>query len=402
MGKSGEDSPVVKELQDAVRTEGTGSIFSLSKLRRLVALQTNHLYMCSGAQQDSVEFINFLLNVLPSEFVKTFEFSENIVRKYVVDGQLGACPSCKTLPNSLLETRNVLELPDPNTRKIVHLTDLVNKYFSPEIDDVGKKCYGPGCCPHGTTICPGTDLKCQLRPFSRQSHFIQFPKYLFIQLKRFDKTSNGPIIKLNTTVIASESLCLNNTWYKLIGIINHQGNYDNGHYTTVLKHFNNWFIFDDYQNPKVIPIESLFSSDNYVFLFEKLDLSFTESGINIPELNLNLGKRSADITTDNYSKKTVSPKKKQTFSECKPSSFKNSLKGKVELEKNYFKPEKDYFEPEKGHQTQHFAKSMINLGKRNASATTDNISPSKTSKLSNIIDENEVSDSQIMCKGCKK
>ena len=158
MGQHGEVSPVVKELQDAVKTEGTGSIFSFSKLRRLVALQTNHLYMNSGAQQDSVEFMNFLLNVLPSEFVKTFEFSENIVRKYVVDGQLGACPSCETLPSSLLETRNILELRDPNTRKIVQLTDLVNEYFSPEIDDAGKKCYGPGCCPHGTTICPGTDL----------------------------------------------------------------------------------------------------------------------------------------------------------------------------------------------------------------------------------------------------
>ena len=64
--------------------------------------------------------------------------------------------------------------------------------------------------------------------------------------------------------------------------------------------------------------------------------------------------------------------------------------------------EKDYFEPEKGHQTQHFAKSMINLGKRSASATTENLSPSKTNKLSDSIDGNEVSDSQIMCKGCKK
>ena len=49
MGQHGEVSPVVKELQDAVKTEGTGSIFSFSKLRQLVALQTNHLYMNSGA-----------------------------------------------------------------------------------------------------------------------------------------------------------------------------------------------------------------------------------------------------------------------------------------------------------------------------------------------------------------
>ena len=132
----------------------------------------------------------------------------------------------------------------------------------------------------------------------------------------------------------------------------------------------------------------MFTSDNYVFLFEKLDFQFQsiEGGINIPELNINLGKRSAETTTVNYSQKTVSPEKKQTFSKCKPNSSKISLKGKVELEK-------DYFELEKGHQTQHFAKSMINLGKRNASATTDNLSPSKTNKLSDSIDGNEVSDS---------
>ena len=356
MGQCGEVSPVVKELQDALKTEGTGSIFSFSKLRQLVALQTNNFDLCSGTQQDSVEFRHFLLHSLPSDFIKTFEFTENIVRKYLVDGQLMACPTCGTLPSSTLETRNILELRVPNTNKIVQLNELVNEYFSPEFNDVGKKCYGPGCCPHGTTKCPGTDSKCKLRPFSSQSHFIQFPKYLFIQLKRFSPTISGSIIKLNTKVIASESLYLNNTLYKLIGILNHQGSYENGHYYSVLKFFDNWLIFNDYQNPKSIPIENLLNSENYVFLFEKEDSQLNEGSMKIPESNIDLGKRSAGINTVIYSKKSVSPSKKQTFSKSKQNSPKIPVKSKIELEKNYLDPEKVY-------QTEHLAKSMTNLGK---------------------------------------
>ena len=72
---------MVKELQDALHAEGTGSLFSLSHLRRLVALSSNDLALCSGQQQDTMEFLEFLLHGLPSEFIKVFEFTEKIVRK---------------------------------------------------------------------------------------------------------------------------------------------------------------------------------------------------------------------------------------------------------------------------------------------------------------------------------
>ena len=72
MGQCREVSPMVLQLKNALKAEGTGSIFSLSQLRRLVALSSNNLSLCSGQQQDAVEFLTFLINSLPVEFFKIF------------------------------------------------------------------------------------------------------------------------------------------------------------------------------------------------------------------------------------------------------------------------------------------------------------------------------------------
>ena len=59
MGQCGTVPLIIKELQQALNAEGTGTIFSLSYLRQLVAMSGNNIDMCSGSQQDSIEFIYF-------------------------------------------------------------------------------------------------------------------------------------------------------------------------------------------------------------------------------------------------------------------------------------------------------------------------------------------------------
>ena len=202
---------MVKELQDALHAEGTGSLFSLSHLRRLVALSSNDLALCSGQQQDTMEFLEFLLHGLPSEFIKVFEFTEKIVRKFVINGEHVPCPRCNTLPSSILDTRYVLQLPVPDIKDIILLADLIRQHFSPNILESGKQCDGPKCCPHGPAYCPGIDIKCKSLPCSEQSSMIQQPNFLLIQLKRFKQTMSGQFIKLNTQILASESISVNNT-----------------------------------------------------------------------------------------------------------------------------------------------------------------------------------------------
>ena len=292
MGQCREVSPMVLQLKNALKAEGTGSIFSLSQLRRLVALSSNNLSLCSGQQQDAVEFLTFLINSLPVEFFKIFEFTEHILRKFVINGEHVPCPRCNTLPSSSLDTRIVLELPVSHIVGEAPLTDLIKQHFSPEIAEEGKRCDGPPCCPHGTRTCPGTDSKCKSLPYSQQRHINQYPNYLFIQLKRFCQTMSGQFVKSNTPIMASETLNLYKTHYQLIGIINHLGTFEAGHYFSIVKHLNDWIIYDDYHQPRVIPLEKLFSSENYMFLFKKLDHQpqSKERISSVPQSTENLGK----------------------------------------------------------------------------------------------------------------
>ena len=276
MHQCGSVSPIIKELQHAVYEEGTGSTISLSYLRKLVAVSGSRLDMCSGTQQDSVEFIDLLLHSLPSEFINPFTFNVNVLRKFEVNGQLVACPSCDCLPNVYIDTQNVLQLPLPATSNTIHLSELLNQYFSPIINNSGMRCPSSMCSSHSTTIPP--------RPFSAENKIIQFPNYLFIQLNRFERILSGQIIKIKTQIMASESISLNGIQFKLIGILNHHGSYEHGHYNSVIKNVDHWILCNDDDNPKIIPLENLFTNANYMFLFEKVVVSVSQSG----EGNFNL------------------------------------------------------------------------------------------------------------------
>ena len=176
MGQCRPVSPVISEIQGALNAEGTGRVVSLSNLRRIVAMSGNNVEMCSGSQQDSVEFIDLLWQNLPTEIYNMCMFSENIVRKFVVNDQLVACPNCESFPNANTDLHTVLQLHIPDTKDTIQLSELLNQYFSPVINDSGRRC--SMCCPHSS--CPGTDMRCKLKPFSEERQIMQFPNYLFI------------------------------------------------------------------------------------------------------------------------------------------------------------------------------------------------------------------------------
>ena len=176
--------PLVIELKHVLAIEGTGRVVSLSRLRGLVAVHSGMEELSSGNQQDGVEFMTFLLNLLPLEL--TFHTRrEKLSFKYVINNKSVPCPNCGNFPSDRIEEENILHLPI-DSRSNVSLQNLLADNFSLQYVDGGKRCLF--CCTHETG-CPRIG-KCASMPAMTERKIINFPNTLFIQVKRY-QTDNS-------------------------------------------------------------------------------------------------------------------------------------------------------------------------------------------------------------------
>ena len=103
----------------------------------------------------------------------------------------------------------------------------------------------------------------------------RLPKYLFIQLKRFECSKkinnliNFPINNLNLSKYC-DSYEKNECQYNLIGVSNHIGIINFGHYTTYIKDEGKWYLFDDQVIEEVENEEDIISENAYLLLYEKI------------------------------------------------------------------------------------------------------------------------------------
>lgn len=164
------------------------------------------------------------------------------------------CNKCNHF-NKKIEIFNVLECSINNN---LDLDSIIQNYFKPEKLD-GYKC--DNCKEKNTSE---KIIKC-----------INTPKYLFIQLKKYDNFMN----KLNVNIKFYEYLKLIdysikekcNNFYKLKGIINHLGiNMSSGHYTSMVNINNKWFMCDD-TNINEIKEEQIYNKNAYILLYEKVE-----------------------------------------------------------------------------------------------------------------------------------
>lgn len=93
----------------------------------------------------------------------------------------------------------------------------------------------------------------------RKRNFIP-NKYLMIHLKAFGKDIHGNDIKLSHNIKLANnngemvfSYLLHNNWthkeYELVGLVNHVGGLNGGHYFSYIKHSTGWYYYDDMQVP---------------------------------------------------------------------------------------------------------------------------------------------------------
>ena len=110
---------------------------------------------------------------------------------------------------------------------------------------------------------------------SKYERLWKLPKYLFIQLKRFEGTSklrnliNFPIDNFDLSDFCDSYEKLN-CKYNLIGVANHHGRNNFGHYTCFIKDEGSWYLFDDDDRSLVKDKEEVISNDAYLLLYQKI------------------------------------------------------------------------------------------------------------------------------------
>ncbi len=183
---------------------------------------------CGFAQQDSTEFIIYLLDTIDEEIKKANPNSKGIEPIFGIKFNVRIkCKlrSCLSIYNRE-EINNFLLLDiDSNCES---LDDAYRIHRSSDKLESDNKYFCSNCNDK--------------RIASKRSEIVQWPEYLFVWLKRYSQ--KGRRIMKNT-----QEITIRQTWRhgnNLQGAVIHSGGLNGGHYIYIGKQSNNkWYIFDD-------------------------------------------------------------------------------------------------------------------------------------------------------------
>lgn len=160
------------------------------------------------------------------------------------------------------------------------LQELFDKFKSPELLDINNQWF----C-----------TKCKVLRNSEKSYELyQTSKYLIISLKRFKQQANGRKVKITNRINFSQTLNLANYLvnlqaptdsfsqlrqiqpefnrlkceYKLIGVINHHGSLEGGHYTASCLNRGEWVNYND-SFVNTILFDKVVTNDAYILFYER-------------------------------------------------------------------------------------------------------------------------------------
>ena len=235
------------ELKKIFLNIGSYRKISVSKIRSEVATRFS-----TGSQQDCKEFLDSLLTSLSLNFEDLFKYKIKNSFVFVETNYSPACRYCNQVESPVQETEGTLFLSLYEKQNLV-LQHLIDQYF--DFDEGSKKC-----------------SKCLNFPQQKYRVYKEFSEpgpFLLIQLKRFD----NHLQKLDHLVQGSFTVRVKNTYYELIAIVDHLGNYNNGHYRTILESKKKWYLCEDDKIPQEVPKNLVFSKANYIYLFQQKELS---------------------------------------------------------------------------------------------------------------------------------
>ena len=255
-------------LEQLLQFEGKDKSISAHSVRKCLGQMIANQELYSGQQNDALEFCEYLLQKLHPTISLLFRFKTLIKKEFFINGDFSNCLKCGKAPNDKFDEHLVLKLSFPTSLYLysngVELQQLINKRFAESFTEQtnGMRC--EYCCNHDSNVQHNQD--CEPKPFKAQEHLIKHPQYLILQLLRFQQTPNG-LQKVNIKVTNPFSIVIQQTEYELISVLNHEGGYENGHYTALLKS-DHWYLCDDIRN-SVIDNNAVVTEKNYAYIFKK-------------------------------------------------------------------------------------------------------------------------------------
>ena len=204
-------------------------------------------------QNDSHEFIILLLDVLEEELKK--EGKNNIIQ-HIYDYKLSSTLKCKlkkcgnTSVNLSMNRFLSLEIPNNET---ITLDDCYREYKTREKLEKTERWFCEKCN--------------KKRIASKRLNIDEWPRHLMIHLKRF--VVNPPRIYKNNKIIDVPIEWRHN--YFLRGFVIHSGGPGGGHYISVAKLEDEWYLFDDTNKQKIEEEQvKKLASVAYILYYENL------------------------------------------------------------------------------------------------------------------------------------
>jgi len=225
---------------------------------KLIVGQKSNKFMSFG-QQDSHEFLIYLLEILEEEFKNHFTNEEickiklnELISSLFDIGISSIIYSEETNEQSKTYiNERILSLPIRKGDNIT-LTDCLNDFLKIEKLDGDSKWFSE---KNNKNVVAYKRLILK-----------RLPKYLIIHLKRFSYFSSSN--KNNKSVKCDEKIIIEDRNYDLRGIVYHSGTAHGGHYISVIKLNGEWYLCNDGTITKLDNIEN-YLNYGYIYLYVK-------------------------------------------------------------------------------------------------------------------------------------
>ena len=248
------DSALCNVLYSILSTTGSHQQQSALLLREILANVTQR-DLNSGAQNDAVELLSYILDHCPTDL---FHFDTSF--DYTFHNEEGACPKCKGNPQSVPGTDKILKLILSKSQPNPSLNDLLEKLFAEQEQTDGRRCSQCAINYKNTPLLPYTEKLCMLR----------HPPYLLIQLLRMS-FQDGTTTKNSSPITLPKEVMVDKVSYQVIGTITHIGTASAGHNRAFLKQGEKWFMCEDSRYPfEKNPVDSV-AEQNYCLLLKKVE-----------------------------------------------------------------------------------------------------------------------------------
>jgi ubiquitin C-terminal hydrolase len=238
--KYSQQSPILKIIGNFINEYYFSTSQSISPIHIKQIVEQKQELFCGYNQQDSTEFIIYLLDTIDEEIKKIDSDSKGIEPIFGI--QLNSRIKCKLKTCLKIynkqEYNNILLLDIDSECK--SLNDTYRKFKRSNKLETDNKYFCESCNDK--------------RVASKRSEIKEWPPYLFIWFKRYNQTGRK-IIK------NSQPINIDIEWrhgYLLQGAVIHSGSLYGGHYIYVGKHDDNkWYLFNDSSVTEIRTIDEL-------------------------------------------------------------------------------------------------------------------------------------------------